>query len=128
VARHRGGLQDLAPFILPALVAPLKTLCRRTAVAAIAAGIFIAALLLPWPFAGLHAITDALRYRGASNWWGIGSLSFLFHDAIPASVVMAIFYAAMTAAALLLLYWWVATIVSIVRAGGDGGNVRTIAP
>jgi hypothetical protein len=89
-------------FILPALVAPLKTLRRRAAAAAIAAGIFIAALLLPWPFAGLHSITDALRYRGAGNWWGIGSLSFLFHDAIPASALMAIFYAAMAAAALRL--------------------------
>ena len=89
-------------FILPALVAPLKSLRRRAAVVAIACGIFAAALFVPSLFVGSRAIEAMLWYRGKETWWGLSSLSFLLPAAIPASVLTAIFYAAMTGAALLL--------------------------
>ena len=86
-------------FILPAVVAPLKGLRRRAAVVAIACGIFVVALFVPWLFVRYQAIDILLRYRGASSWWGLSSLTFLFPAAIPATTI---FYVAMTAAALLL--------------------------
>ena len=87
-------------FLLPALIAQVGGLRRRAEAAAIAIAIFAAALLLPVPFVGWQAAIDPLIYRSEPEWWGITSLSFLFHVAIPAN---AIFYAAMAAAALLLL-------------------------
>ena len=87
-------------FLLPALIAQVGGLRRRAEAAAIAIAIFAAALLLPVPFVGWQAAIDPLIYRSEPEWWGITSLSFLFHIAIPAN---AIFYAAMAAAALLLL-------------------------
>jgi hypothetical protein len=86
-------------FLLPALVAPLASWRRRAEAAAIAIGIFAAALLIPMPFEGWHVITDALGYRGSAGWWGLTSIAFLAHAPIPST---AIFYATMTAAALFL--------------------------
>ena len=94
-----GAFKTWPLLLLPAFVAAAKTMRRRAEVAAIAVVIFAAALLMPVPFTGWHVLTDAMHYHGTPEWWGLGSLSFLFHVPIAANIIFA---AAMTAAALLL--------------------------
>jgi len=91
-------------FILPALLAPLRPIRRQAQMAAaIAIGIFITALLLPWPFFGFSTVTGVLRYRSAISWWGLSSISFLAGGALSANLFSAIFFTAMGLTALLLL-------------------------
>lgn len=78
-------------FALPAHIAPLRHRARE---ALIAIAIFAVALLLPAPFAGWHAVMDAVRYRGAVGWWGLSSIGH---------VPPAVFYVAMALAALFVL-------------------------
>jgi hypothetical protein len=90
-------------FVLPALLAPLRPLRRRVQVAAVTMGIFIAALLLPWPFYGFGTVSGVLRYRGTIGWWGLSSLAYLRGAAPSANLFSAIFFASMGAMALLLM-------------------------
>jgi hypothetical protein len=88
-------------LMLPAVIAPLKTMRMRMRVALTAIGIFVGALLLAFPF-GSGAVTEVLKYRGGIHWWGISSISFLFGGRLPASLFLWTFYGAMAAVALLL--------------------------
>jgi hypothetical protein len=90
-------------FILPALLAPLRSMRRRAQNAAVAIGIFITALLLSWLFFGFSAVTGVLRYRGALSWWGLSSMAYLRGAMLSPNIFSAIFFAAMGAAALLLI-------------------------
>jgi hypothetical protein len=91
-------------FALPAVLAPLRRLRHKAGLAAIAIGIFVGALLLPWPFVGRKAVMDVLRYRSASGWWGLASLQVLNGSAaLSADPLMWLFYLAMAAAAFVVL-------------------------
>lgn len=90
-------------LILPALMSAANPFRRRLTIAAVAVGIFLAALLLPWPLIGSAAIAGILRYRGFHGWWGITAIEFLTGQSLPGITRSLIFYGAMGAAALLLL-------------------------
>ncbi|MEA2345350.1 MAG: hypothetical protein QOF63_3519 [Thermoanaerobaculia bacterium] len=90
-------------FILPALLAPLRSMRRQVRVAAIAIGIFIAALLLSWLFFGVGSVMGVLTYRSALGWWGLTSIAYLRAATPSVNLFSAIFFAAMAAAALLLI-------------------------
>jgi uncharacterized membrane protein len=90
-------------FILPALVAPIRSTRRQAQMVAVVIGIFISALLLPWPFFGFRSVDGVLRYRGTVGWWGLSSIAYLGGVAAPANLLSTIFFAAMAAAALLLI-------------------------
>ncbi len=90
-------------LILPALVTGSRPLRRQLTIAIVAIGVFLAALLLPWPFIGRSAIVSILRYRGYQGWWGITAIAFLSGHELPIRLVSFIFYVAMAAAALILL-------------------------
>jgi len=91
-------------FVLPAVLAPLRKLRHKAGLAAIAMGIFVGAVFLQWPFAGRRAVTDVLRYRSATGWWGLASLHVLNDSfGLSADSLMWLFYVAMAAAGLLVL-------------------------
>lgn len=91
-------------FVLPAVIAPLRRLRHQVSLAVVALLLFTAALLVPWPFAGLKAVTDVLRYRSAAGWWGLTSLFVLDGRATPSGdPVTWVFYLAMFAVTLLVL-------------------------
>ncbi|MDP9362443.1 MAG: hypothetical protein M3P29_13460 [Acidobacteriota bacterium] len=90
-------------FLLPALLAPLRTVRRQATLTLIAMGLFVAALFLPWPFLGTAPVIGVLVYRGTLNWWGISSIAFLRGAALPASVFTSIFFVAMGAVTVLVL-------------------------
>ncbi len=90
-------------LVLPALVAGSRPLRRQMTIACVSVGVFLAALLLPWPFIGGSAIASILRYRGFLGWWGITAIEFLSGHELPAVVVSGIFYCAMAGVALILL-------------------------
>jgi hypothetical protein len=89
-------------LLLPAVIAPLRSLRTRVRAAAIAIGVFAGALLVALP-AGRSAVAGILSYRSAAGWWGISSISWLCGGCIPPAILSAIFYGAMAAVALLLL-------------------------
>lgn len=90
-------------LILPAIVSGARPLRRQITIAAVATGVFLAALLLPWPVIGTSAIASIFRYRGFHGWWGVTSIEFLTGRELPGRSVSWIFYGVMAAAALLLL-------------------------
>jgi hypothetical protein len=90
-------------FVLPALLAPLRSMWKRALVAIIAIGVFVAALLVPWPFFGRETVTGVLRYRGALSWWGLSSMAYLRGVAVSPSLFSIIFFASMGVISMLLI-------------------------
>lgn len=90
-------------FILPALLAPLRSLRRRVKTAAVAIGIFACALLSSWLFFGFRSVTAILGYRGFSGWWGLSSIAYLRGVTVTANTFSAILFGAMASTALLLI-------------------------
>lgn len=90
-------------FVLPALLAPMRSMWSRVVVAIAAIGVFVAALLLPWPFFGRETVTGVLHYRGALSWWGLSSIAYLRGAAASSSLFSIIFFASMGVISMLLI-------------------------
>jgi uncharacterized membrane protein len=90
-------------FVLPALLAPVRSMRRQAQMAIVAIGIFITALLLSWLFFGVGSVIGVLTYRSALGWWGLTSIAYMRGATPSVNLFSAIFFAAMAAAGLLLI-------------------------
>jgi hypothetical protein len=90
-------------LMLPALVAPVRSVAGWIRVACLSIAIFVAAMLCAWPFGGWPAVIDIVKYRGQSGWWGISYLALRFGIALPHGFLNGVFYAGMAMTAIFLL-------------------------